>query len=361
MESAPEAPGSDLACPPESESGDPPSDIPLPCPRYAASVFAALPSPDTALWLLLVLAGAAALCWLIRRHEVLRAALTADPWADSRAVDSTLTLAQDHRAVFHLAGRQNATEQPGQSLRAVCAHLERRALVLLSIREMADAAAWVGRPVRVEFSITVGDSPRFFRFDSAVLRVGRDGARCLLELARPARLESYRRRSFPRIRPARSELAAAGLWRLEPCPPASDAESGGAPVQAGPPPDNPARLGAPLLAFRPGAAASLRLDSLSASGVGLRIPRDAAIPERCLLFLCLRTDRASPLALWLDCERRHLTTHPGRTTNLLGLSITRWGRVTRADDIIPWTPAASDGSVPLLLRWTLRRAASLNP
>lgn len=314
-------------------------------------------------WLGLALAGAAALLWLIRRQKNLDAALTADPWADPRAVDNTLTLAQDQRAVFHLTECRSGTgpNAMGQTLRTVCAHLERHALVLLTAKEAQNPPAWAGRPVQVEFSITVGDSPRFFRFDSVVLRSGRDGARCLLELARPARLEPYRRRAFPRIRLARSEVAAAGLWRLEAGPSPCDAQSAdAASSQASRLPASPARLGAPLFVFRPGSASSLRLDNLSASGVGLRVPRDAEAPARCLIFLCLRTDGASPLALWLDCERRHLTPRQGRAMALMGLSIAHWGRVTRADDIIRWTPAASDGSAPPLLRWTLRRAASLN-
>lgn len=329
----------------------------------ALPLVAALPAPDTALWLLLALAGAAALCWLMRRHKALDASPPADPWADPRAVDNTLTLAQDQRTLFRITGRDGAEG----TLSALCVHLDRHTLLLRpgqnrpDTADMADMAAWTGRPVRLEFGIGVGDSPRFFRCDSVVLRSGADGALPLLELARPVRLEPYRRRAFPRVRPVRSELAAAGLWRGDDSALADDEESvGGALAPGGRPPDNPARLGAPLFVFRPGAADSLRLDSLSASGVGVRIPREASPPARCLIFLCLRTDGASPLALWLDCERRHLTMRPGRATALMGLRISHWGRVTRADDIIPWTPAASDGSVPALLRWTLRRAARLN-
>ena len=346
-ESDPRTVASDAASRPESEPGDPPPDTPPRCARYAAPLFAAVPPPDALFRLLLVAAGALALYWLIRRQKTLRAALTADPWADPRAVDNILTLAQDQRAVFRLVGRPTDAEP---ALETVCAHLERRALVLLSAR---DAATWAGRPVRAEFRVTVGDSLRFFRFDSVVLRCAAGESSPLLELARPVRLEPYRRRAFPRIRPSRPEVAALGLWRLDPA----------APGKGGGLPPNPARLPAPLFVFRPGAAAGIRLDNLSASGLGVRVSRDATPPARCLIFLCLRTNGGAPLALWLACERRHLTALPGRATALLGLRISHWGRVARADALIPWKPAAADGSTPPLLRWTLPRtaaAASLN-
>lgn len=335
---------SDAASRPESEPGAPPPDIPPRCALHTAPLFAAAPAPDALFWLLVVATGAAALYWLIRRQKTLRAAVAADPWSDARAVDNILTLAQDQRVVFRLVGRP---ANAGPDLEAVCAHLERRALLLLSAR---DAAAWAGRPVRAEFRVTVGDSPRFFRFDSVVLRCSAGESSPLLELARPARLEPYRRRAFPRIRPDRPQVAALGLWRLEFAPPA--------PGGTGLPPD-PARLPAPLFVFRPGAAAGIRLDNLSASGLGVRISRDARPPARCLIFLCLRTTGGTPLALWLACERRHLTARPGRATALLGLRISHWGRVARADALIPWKPADDDGSTPPLLRWTAA-ATSLN-
>lgn len=354
MASGPRAAVSGAGSRSEGEPGDPPSDIPPPRAWRSAPLFAAapVPSPAALFWLLVVAAGAAALYWLARRHKTLGAALSADPWADPGAVANTLVLALDQRAVFRLSGRP-ADAVPAPGLEGVGTYLGRRALLLLPARDMADAAAWTGRPVRAEFGVAVGDGLRFFRFDSVVLRCATAETRPLLELARPERLVPYRRRTFPRVRPARPDVAALGLWRLEaPVGGRNDALRPG----AGLPPD-PARLAAPLFVFRPGRAASVRLDNLSAAGLGLRVPADASPPAHCLVFLCLRTPGGAPLALWLACERRHLTTRTGRATATLGLRIAHWGRVARADALIPWKPTAADGSVPLLLRWTLRRAA----
>lgn len=364
----------------DAEVGDPPSaDVP---PRSAwrqAPLFFAVSGPTTgqAFWLLVFALSAAALYWLSLRQKKLEAA-NPDPWSLPRAVDHTLILAMDRRAHFHVAVLPPPSHAPARSGKArpfplagmdgTCVQLDRRTLTLqldiaLPGRELA---AWVGRDVRAEFSVTVENERRFFRFDSVVLRGMADAARPLLELARPLRLEPHQRRAFPRVAAMAADVAALGVWPLEenqaPCLPARRHGAGPEPASAPPGfpchlPADPATLPAPLLLFRPGASTTARLTDISASGLGLRLKKNAVPPltDCWLVFLCLRTPGNSPLLLWLACERRHLSPSPTRPMAVLGLAIRQWGQVPGTETLIPWKSTAPDGSVPPLLRWVLRR------
>ena len=240
-----------------------------------------------------------------------------------------------------------------------------------------ELAAWVGKDVRVEFCVSVGEDWRFFRFDSVVLRGMADAACPLLELARPLRLEPHQRRAFPRVSASATDVVALGLWSLEDHPATGSAplwEGNTAPEQGPgnrpdadsacpqPPglPTEPAALPAPLLLFRPGAATTIRLVDLSASGLGLRLKKNAvpATLRRCMVFLCLRAPSGAPLLIWLACERRHLTLASARPTATLGLAVRQWSQTPTAEARIFWNPPASDGSVPPLFRWILRRQAA---
>lgn len=360
----------------DAEAGDPPpADAP---PRSAwrqAPLFFAVSGPTTgqAFWLLVFALSAVALYWLSLRQKKLEAA-NPDPWSLPRAVDHTLILAMDRHAGFHVtavppptSSRTNkARSFPPAGVEGACVLLDRRTLTLqldtaLSGRELA---AWVGRDVRAEFSVTVEDERRFFRFDSVVLRGMADATCPLLELARPLRLQPHQRRAFPRAAAMAADVEALGIWPLEtktPCLPtcrhAGDPEPSaltGFPREL---PADPATLPAPLLLFRPGASATARLVDISASGLGLRLKKNAVPPATgCwLVFLCLRAPDNGPLLLWLACERRHLTPSPAQSMAVLGLAIRQWGQVPGAETLIPWKSTAPDGSVPPLLRWVLRR------
>lgn len=318
------------------------------------------PTAPQLFWLALFLLGSVA-CFRLLRLEKARArngrALRSDP----DTADFVLNLARDQRAAFRIRPAERSIASTaaedrtfdrvlaaewaddGASTAGTAVRLDRQRLVLRLSGPPADRRLCPGAEVDVDFCVIRAGSEQVFRFPSVILR---DYGGGLLELARPARLELWRRRFFDRVAPPRPEVLDLGVWAWDPATPC--------PLRPEGPPD---------LAFVPGRLETVRLADISAAGAALRVRRDTLSAlgaegrlKGCLLLVRLRDAGGRPLTLWLACARRHATTRTSRPRSLtLGLSFVRWAEVADADSPISWKHAASGGEVPPLLAWTLRR------
>lgn len=254
-----------------------------------------------------------------------------------------------------------AEPSPGASLlRGICLQTDPARFVIRTDEPLDEREwhFWAGRPVLARIAVRQGygvfSGRQVFLFSSRIWGGHRGRRADLLSLVRPARVERVQHRLFPRTVPEPEDVAL-GFWAW--------------PVPVSLPAGAPA--GKPVLVCgRPARCGdNARLENISASGVGIAVPREAAAdaPRTGILLLSLRRSRGKPLTLWLGCSLRHVTICADgvrRAHAVLGYALEAWSPWEQGQDFrkeLDWRPAAPGGDVPPLLRWVLRDMAARHP
>lgn len=204
-------------------------------------------------------------------------------------------------------------------------------------------SSYFGKAVCVYFHIKNSTTHHtFFRFVSRIEALQCRNGISTVCISVPACFEGEQKRNFCRVQPRPGSVRALGLWQLN---------------ASQPMPETTADLKRPVCAAKEGMAnPALRLDNISASGMGLSLPLnhpDGPPPQldRNSQILCLIAFQYNNSLITFWCTGEVVNSREKDNARVYGIEFINWSILKTGQNVFNWFHASPVRGIPIINQW----------
>lgn len=251
----------------------------------------------------------------------------------------TLEKALAQRETFYLKVRHEGAHAEFQ---ARLEEIDQRWLMMKARQELSHGVP--AHPIEANFTLATPDGPKFYKFDSKIVKMIGSAPELGILLQIPSFLQVEKKRHFTRIRPDRDSVKKIALWPLD---------------QNRPLPAESSQMDSPLvLCAQDGSPLFATVENISGSGIGLRLEQGAfaALSTQtrlgdgilCVIEFMSPDNRDFAMSFWFTAEIMNIRQEKDGA-KVLGLEFTNWALAEDDSNILRWTYSSpSRGAKPIL-------------